>query len=533
MTPIEWIKESFVVIDAWQSLGFVQQILGTFGGRWIVIRRRHEEGMMWYLLTKIEFETKVKGQPTEKRVEDALQLREDLRSEVFFDRAPKESSRPVKIRALNSAERVVLLNSKTELVIGIGSLKPKSATTWGAGGRLKKVKVAQARKPTKTTTIKRPSARKAVARKAVVKRALPRDAAGGGTRINKKRMPALAFGNVSRPPAAAKNEPYTLVPVYFGTDRKQNLTKGKIAFGTLRDPDGELHLGRCHVAIPTAHTMGELESPKWYRLEFRKDPSKHLMLWDTQLLEPNDFYQDLRRQVRSSPEKDAFVFIHGFNVSFEDAVRRTGQMAHDLSFRGAAILFSWPSRGSINKYFADEATIESSIAHFQRFLDEVMRRSGAEAVHIIAHSMGNRALLRALQGLAVRKQKPRIHNVVLAAPDVDKQVFEQIAKAIYTLPKRITLYASSRDKAIRMSKKIHDAPRAGESGENLVVLPFLDTVDASNVDTDFLGHSYAMGDRFVLGDVFELLSKGTEPAKRYGLQKIAAALAGFYWEFRR
>jgi hypothetical protein len=72
MTPIGWIDENFVVIDAWQSLEFAK---GAFRGRWIVVNRRHNEGLKWYLLTRLEFETKTAGKAKNDRVEDALGLR--------------------------------------------------------------------------------------------------------------------------------------------------------------------------------------------------------------------------------------------------------------------------------------------------------------------------------------------------------------------------------------------------------------------------------------------------------------------------
>jgi hypothetical protein len=75
MTPIGWINESFVVIDAWQSLEFAKGILNAFRGRWIVVNRRHNEGLKWYLLTRLEFETKTAGKAKNDRVEDALGLR--------------------------------------------------------------------------------------------------------------------------------------------------------------------------------------------------------------------------------------------------------------------------------------------------------------------------------------------------------------------------------------------------------------------------------------------------------------------------
>jgi hypothetical protein len=116
MTPIKWINDRFIVIDAWQSLGFAQRILDSFRGRWIVVFRRHEERTKWYLLTRSELQAKVEGSSSEILVEDALRLREHLASEVFFGRAPTQSARIVKSLALNSPNRVVLVQSKTGVV---------------------------------------------------------------------------------------------------------------------------------------------------------------------------------------------------------------------------------------------------------------------------------------------------------------------------------------------------------------------------------------------------------------------------------
>jgi esterase/lipase superfamily enzyme len=518
MTPIQWINESFIVIDAWQNLGFAKAILSKFRGRWIVIFRRHEEGTKRYLLTRSEFDAEVDGKASEIRVEDALGLREHLASEVFTGRPPERSSRILKTLALNSPNRVVLVKASTGEVRAIGALQEAVGTTARRGAIVRK---AAAKKAVKKAV-------KRAAKKSPGKILVPRDAIGSGRGAPKARSAGIDFaGTPSQPRLAGPNQSFTLVPVYFGTDRKPKETRNLVTFGNERDPNGNVWLGRCHVSVPETHAMGELESPKWYRLEFKPNPSKHLMLWDTAVLEANDFYRDLRGQVKSSSDRAAFVFIHGFNVSFEDAVRRTGQMAYDLKFAGAAILFSWPSRASVTKYLADEATITSSVKHIQDFLKAVISRTGAEVLHVIAHSMGNRALLLALQRLADSRQGTPIHNVILAAPDEDRQTFAQIAEEIQKVPRRITLYASSKDKALQASRKIHDAPRAGESGKNLIILPFMDTVDATKVDTDFLGHSFAMGDKFVLGDIFELLRRGTPPDKRVGLRKVAGA----YWAF--
>ena len=89
--------------------------------------------------------------------------------------------------------------------------------------------------------------------------------------------------------------------------------------------------------------------------------------------------------------QEALVFIHGYNVSFENAVKRTAQIAYDLQFPGAPVCYSWPSRGGLADYTRDENQAEWTVVHLHTFLQELVQQSGAKSVHLIAHSMGNRA----------------------------------------------------------------------------------------------------------------------------------------------
>ncbi len=178
---------------------------------------------------------------------------------------------------------------------------------------------------------------------------------------------------------------------------------------------GELELGVCSVSVPRDHRVGELESPSVLRLEFRPDPERHVVLVGVHPQPADVFFAGLRACVEQSPRKEAFVFIHGYNVGFETAVRRTAQIAYDLKFSGAPIVYSWPSRESLIQYTVDEQNVAWTVPHLVEFLSGVAERSGATSVHLIAHSMGNRALTAALRELAmVRKDAgPRFHEVVL------------------------------------------------------------------------------------------------------------------------
>ena len=235
--------------------------------------------------------------------------------------------------------------------------------------------------------------------------------------------------------------------------------------------------------------MGGMESPSLLRFEFRPDPEKHIVLWKTTSVEEEAFYEEeVSASVAQSERKDAFVFVHGYNVSFEDAARRTGQFAYDLKFVGAPIFYSWPSNGSFADYMKDENNIIWSTPHFEGILHALSQRIGAERIHIIAHSMGNRVVCEALRALSYDPSlQLKLTHLVLAAPDIDAETFAELAALLQRQSKHVTLYESSSDKALMASKKLHGNPRAGEP---VLVIDGMDTIDASGVDTDFLGHSY-------------------------------------------
>ena len=296
---------------------------------------------------------------------------------------------------------------------------------------------------------------------------------------------------------------------------------------------GTLQMGTCQVSIPERHQVGEVESPSIFKFEFVEDPRKHVVLLSVDRQPVDRFFADLKTRVDGSRRREAFVFIHGYNVTFEAAARRTAQLTHDLEFDGAAIFYSWPSQGGLLRYTVDETNAAWTIPNLKQFLLAVAQRSGAESVHLIAHSMGNRPLTAALQALANEFSDGRrlFREVVLTAPDIDAEVFRRdIAPAIIRTADRVTLYASSNDKALGVSKQFHGYPRAGESGENLVIVPGVDTVDVSAIDSSLIGHSYYGSNDTVVADMIDLLVASKPPDFRRWL-KPARFGQDRYWVF--
>lgn len=337
----------------------------------------------------------------------------------------------------------------------------------------------------------------------------------------------------SPPPKMTEDASYATVRVLFATDRNHNPGAAPAAlFGTARAP---LSYGTCDVSIPRDHRMGQLESPSLFRLEFRQDPEKHIVLLRAEVLAKDGFLRTLAERTLASRRRTAFLFVHGYNVTFEDAARRTAQIAYDLAFDGAPVFYSWPSQGSEPAYIVDEQNIEWAQANLQKFLTDFFENSHAEHVYLIAHSMGNRALTRALAAvLAERPEfRPRLEEIILAAPDIDAEVFKRdIAPRLTAAGRPVTLYASSEDFALSLSKRAHGYPRAGDAGPGLVILPGIETIDATGVDTSFLAHSYFAETTSILGDMFYLIKQGVRARERFGLVPVQSP-AGLYWKVRR
>ena len=326
---------------------------------------------------------------------------------------------------------------------------------------------------------------------------------------------------------------YARVKIFFATDR--NLT-GKSAvnekFGTDPDKTEQLHLGECVVSVPRDHRMGELEGPSILKLEFSSDPEKHITLLSVDDEDRLLFFRKVADRLDHSQRRELFVFVHGFDNTFEDAARRTAQIAYDLAFDGPAIVYSWPSQGRVSlvAYNMDGTNAELTVPRLEQFLLDLVAQSGATTIHLIAHSMGNRPLTSALRQLMVTgtpKNMPRFNQVVLMAPDINASVFRQLAQEIRPSSGRITLYASSRDEALKLSSTFAGYPRAGQGGSGIVVVPGVDTVDASAVDTSALGlfHQYYADNTTVLSDIFHVLKNGLCARIRGSPRQLRVSLA--------
>ncbi|MEP7312968.1 MAG: alpha/beta hydrolase [Pseudomonadota bacterium] len=320
------------------------------------------------------------------------------------------------------------------------------------------------------------------------------------------------------------------VRVFYGTNRAPTGEARPASFyGKAR---GDLQFGYVDVSIPEVHREGELETQsRWSIFTFTEDATeqrrRYVLTQKVAPLTRSAFATALHGQVAASSLKDVFIFVHGFNSSFDDAARRTAQLAYDLDFDGVPLMYSWPSQASTTAYTVDEAVVGISGLRMAEFLDTVVAQSGAQRVHLIAHSMGNRTLVEALQ--AFRNRHPELHNkrvfgqVVFTAPDMDRDYFLETVTGLQGYADRVTLYASNSDLALKTSQKIHGAPRAGLAGASIVTAKGLDTIDMSGVKADMLGHNYYAADAGAIYDLFRLLWRSEPPPQRCGMSDQSRA----------
>ena len=171
-----------------------------------------------------------------------------------------------------------------------------------------------------------------------------------------------------------------------------------------------------------------------------------------------------------------------------------------------------------------------SVPRLELFLKTIATTSGAHTIHLIAHSMGNRALTAALQLLVAKQSVPAglFRHIVLTAPDIDSDTFSELAVVIAPATQRLTMYANYKDRALLLSKLFHFYRRAGST---IVIVNGMDTIDASRVDTSLTRHSYFGDSRTVLADLSALLVDGRPPNRRFGMSEKHTK-KGTYYIFR-
>jgi esterase/lipase superfamily enzyme len=316
--------------------------------------------------------------------------------------------------------------------------------------------------------------------------------------------------------------------VFYLTDRKSTgEAKPELAFGGERAVDGAMSYGRAEVNIPYSHKPGQIETP-WMSIEKLRDAGKHIFIIKLDSRDEAAFFSEISS---ASDSGDVLVYIHGFNVRFEDALVRAAQISFDFGFKGAPVVFSWPSWGSLTAYASDAESALWSAKHLERFLQTLSEQTQGRKIHLVAHSMGSKVLLNAMRLMAYSgKTEPMFASVILCAPDFDAGMFkEQVAAEIHPLASQWVIYSSNKDIALTASEQLNAVPRLGKP---VTYAEGYEIIDASELEVTPWSvpeaHSYYATKKVVLDDMVKVISGLAASAR--GLKSIEEA-GGTSWTF--
>ena len=310
------------------------------------------------------------------------------------------------------------------------------------------------------------------------------------------------------PPASTAKQQ---VSVSFVTVRKRNGMNGKPEyFGGER---GEPHAGNCIMRYEPIWGMDLLANALPFHV-----PEDRILLEKVGEMDPADFWNDIDRSIARNGD-NIVLYIHGYNIGFEKSCRRASVFQRNLDLRHRMLLFSWPANGNVINYTLDEADLAWSVFHIERLLKDLIERFGAGRIDIVGHSLGARGIINAIARLDPHGPKPVINELVLIAPDIDTEIFGQLLPEILPQARRITLYASDNDHALRLSQEVHGYPRLGQGGSLLKVYPGVETIDVSDLGQRVAsGHIYHLYNPIVAADIARLLNQGAPADGRPNLE---------------
>jgi esterase/lipase superfamily enzyme len=305
----------------------------------------------------------------------------------------------------------------------------------------------------------------------------------------------------------------TRVTIFLATTRR-GVQSDRAADRFGPDDADSLQFAAVGVNVPPYSARGTGEIPRKSTFSSAPNPAKEFFVASVIPADSNRFVQRIAADLAVTRSRNVLVFVHGFNTSFEDAAVRAAQIAADLNFDGTVVLFSWPSAASVTSYVRDQQAARNAGFHLLRLLRGTLVAAQPDHVELLAHSMGSEVIAKALALAPASDSLPKFDQVVFAAPDLDRRVFgREILPRLETRATRVTLYASNDDDALRASRAVNGVWRLGLGGDSLVVIKGMDTIDATRVRADAIGHTL-FGNQAFLADLASLFAEGKSPADR-------------------
>jgi esterase/lipase superfamily enzyme len=279
-----------------------------------------------------------------------------------------------------------------------------------------------------------------------------------------KGQPRLVFATTRKPAGDGTKKPW------FGTERGSRTTVGELFF----------YARTSSFASMLASTVNGT--------------------WDIDAVRPVTTDRPALVLPRLLDGKEPLLYTHGYNETFESAAISLAELADGIKYPGQPVLFSWPSRGALFDYGYDRESALWSRDALEDCLTALVQDQSVPRLHLVAHSMGTMLMVETLRQMRTRDGDAldnRFGAIVLAAPDIDLDLFTASLKRIGPLARRFTVIVSRKDRALELSSAIAGGARVGSASRDALEQLGVQVADASNFGSGLIGHDTFLYDKDV------------------------------------
>jgi esterase/lipase superfamily enzyme len=337
---------------------------------------------------------------------------------------------------------------------------------------------------------------------------------------------------------------------FFVTNRRLEADDGpqEERFGNTRE--GVLKFGFFDTVIEPSLGLGMIINPTdWFQNE-------EIQFKQVQPLDKGEFVEKMRQQVQASPLRSILINVNGFRERFPSALRKTAFLSHVLDINSPVLVFDWPGdQGSTPRgYRRAQRIAGESGAELAQTLGLIIRQVQPDRLWLVANSMGGEVVVHAFsilyQEADLADAETEIEDVVLTAPDVDRDEFDrQFKREIAALTRNLTVYVSSNDRALLISRVINRGRRLGEATLNprnpdqfeeaARVLELVEPdselvtlVDVTPVNRTRNFHNFSLETPEFFDDLFLRLTNINTPSNRL-IYQVRTADGAVYWVLTR
>ncbi len=278
--------------------------------------------------------------------------------------------------------------------------------------------------------------------------------------------------------------------VFVATNRVPSKNKNMLFSGERSDT---LRFADINVSIPKDRKPGSVKFPGDKPNLGKEFAATRIALTDDEAV----FASQIKSALAALPaeQRNIMIFVHGYNVPFAAGVFDHAQLKHDYKVPGIALHYSWPSAGKTPLYLYDRESAEFARTGLAKTI-KIAAAANPKTIILIAHSMGTYLTMETLRSLSLEGDSSLISKIdplVLAAPDIDVDVFRSQLAVMKARPKTMIVMVSEKDRALQASSRLRGgAARVGSglnkqelTDEGIIVID-LATISA---DGDQLSHS--------------------------------------------